>query len=257
MKTRLITTCLLSISLQPLCAQEARPIEDKEAKQLIDEFKKTIKASKKNLGSRVKAVQELGRRSNGLLVKPLLKLARSDRAKTVRQEATIALGNQPAKQARGALNMLLKKTSITSEPNVTAAIVKAYGGGSYRDKDYKTFKSMFERSLADQRCVAAQIAIIELFGKQQEIQAAEYLARHIDAPEPVNVDSASNPPASYWEARYKNWQKWRQRLKETLYQISGQRFGTSKEAGVWLRKNRRALKQRKAKSSKQKSKSKK
>jgi hypothetical protein len=251
MKTLLLTTCLLSIS-QPLWAQEARKVEDREARRLIREFDKAMKPKKASLGSRITAVKNLGLYSNGLFVKPLLRTARSDKAKSVRQVAIIAIGNQPTRPARSALNMLLKKTSITSDPNVTAAIVKAFDQGSYQSKDYKTFKGLFDRSLADQRCVAAQIAILELFGHQKEVQAAQYLSMHIDAPAPAWVDDASNPPASYWEARWKNWSKWRNQLKEALFQITGQRFASNKESRAWLKKNRNKLKKGKARSSKKK-----
>lgn len=254
MKILILTTCWLSVSLQPLWAQvqTAHKVEDKEAKRLISEFTKTIKANRKSLTPRIKAVQSLGRFSNALLVKPLLMTARSDKAKSVRQAAALAIGSQPPKQARTALNMLLKKTSITSEPNVTAAIIKAFDRGSYRDKDYKTFKGLFDRSLSDQRCVAAQIAVLEMFGHQKEVQAAKYLAMHIDAPAPAWVDDPSNPPASYWQGRYKNWQKWRSHLKEALFQITGQRFSSNKGARAWLKKNLDKL-QRSANAAKRKS----
>ena len=251
MKTLLLTTCLLSIA-QPMWAQQARKVEDREARRLIREFDKAVKARKASLSARLTAVQNLGLNSNGLFVKPLLRTARIDKAKSVKQAAIAAIGNQPPRQARSALNMLLKKTSITSEPNITAAIIKAFDKGSYQVKDYKTFKGLFERSLADQRCVAAQIAILELFGHQKEVQAAQYLSMHIDAPEPAWVDDASNPPASYWEARWKNWQKWRNHLKEALFQITGQRFASNKEARAWLKKNRNKLKKRNTRGSKKK-----
>ena len=249
MKSLLLTICFASISGSALWAQEAHKVDDREAKKLISEFSKAIKANKKSLSGRLVAVQNLGQRSHRLLIKPLLKTARSDSAKSVKQAATLALGNQPPKYARSALTMLLKKTSVTANPNITAAIVKAFNQGSYQTRDYKTFKSLFERGIADQRCVAAQIAIIELFGQQREVQAALYLAGHIDEPAPVSVDDPSNPPASYWKARYKNWQKWGSRLKHSLFQITGQRFASSKEADTWIRKNRNKIKAKRVKSS--------
>ena len=247
-KPIILVACALACS-QAVRAQESRKVDDREARRLIREFDKAVKSKQSSLSSRLTSVNNLGKSSNGLFVKPLLRTARSDSAKSVRQAAALAIGNQPAKQARSALQLLLKKTSITSEPNVTAAIIKAIDKSSYQAKDYKTFKSLFERSLADQRCVAAQIAILEMFGHHKEVEAAQYLSMHIDAPAPAWVDDPSNPPASYWEARYKNWQKWRNQLKEALFQITGQRFASNKEARAWLKKNRNKLKKRRTRKS--------
>jgi len=248
MKTILLTACVVA-SWHSLGAQEAREIDDREARRLIKEFDKAMKSKSGSLSSRLTSVNKLGGSRNGLLVKPLLKTARSAPAKSVRQAAALAIGNQPPKKARSALLMLLKKTKITSEPNITAAIVKAFDKGSYQGKDYKTFKNMFERSIADKRCVAAQIAILEMFGHHKEVEAAQYLSMHIDAPAPAWVDDPSNPPASYWEARYKNWQKWKNQLKEALFQITGQRFSSNKEARAWLKKNRNKLKRSRTRTS--------
>ncbi len=63
------------------------------------------------------------------------------------------------------------------------------------------------------------------------------LLNHIDEPAPVDVDAASNPPASYWEKRWKAWRLWRDDVKEALYALTGQRFSSGKEARTWIRVN--------------------
>lgn len=252
MNAKLLSITTLALLAPFALAQETKTIEDKDARKLVSEFTKKLKPKKTSLAIRLAAVQDLGKYSNKLLVKPLLKVARTDTAKSVQQAAVVALGRQPQKKAREALGMLLKKHDIIKNPDLTAAIVRAYDAGAYTARDYKTFKNMFEKSIADQKCVAAQLAIIELFGNQKEVQAASYLAMHIDAPQPVNVDDPANPPASYWEARWKNWSKWKAQLKETLFKITGQRFGSNKEARTWLRANAKQLKSKASKKDKKK-----
>ena len=77
MKTTLLTACL-ALSWQPLDAQEAREIDSREARRIIKEFSAAMKSKQSTLSSRLAAVNTLGRSRNSLLVKPLLKTARSD-----------------------------------------------------------------------------------------------------------------------------------------------------------------------------------
>jgi hypothetical protein len=239
----ILAATVVALSCQALLSQTptVRPIEDKEAKALIAEFEKKVKANAKNLGVRLTAVQELGGHRNGLLVKPLLAIARSDKAISVRRAATEAIGAQPKKQARRALSMLLKKTDMLRQPDETASVVRALSSESYDAKDWPILQRMFDKSLAEKGVVNAQIAIIELAGQQQEVQAANWLVQHIDAPAPAWVDDPNNPPADYWEARHKNWAKWRGQVTEAMFQITGQRFGSTKEAKLWMRANGREL----------------
>ena len=60
--------------------------------------------------------------------------------------------------------------------------------------------------------------------------------------EPANVDSPTNPPASYGKARWHSWAAWKGKVKDALFAITGQRFSTGKEAKAWLKENARKLK---------------
>lgn len=246
MKIPVVTLCLAFLVATPVLAQDndiaARSIPDKEAKVLVSDFKKQIKASKKSLKGRLEAVQTLGRHKNNLLVRPLLTVAKSDKAKTVRQEAVKALGKQPSKRARPTLTNLLNKSSIMKEPAMTAAIVRAISNNCYDGRDWNKFQKMFNQAETNNKAADAQRAILEAAGKHKEVDAIRLLVDNIDPPEPAWVDDPSNPPASYWEARYKNWRKWNSQVASSLYQITGQRFGTAKEARVWLKKNLKKIK---------------
>ena len=82
-----------------------------------------------------------------------------------------------------------------------------------------------------------QKAILQLVIDCTEKQAWRLLTEHIDEPGPVDVDSPSNPPAEYWESRWKAWRAWRADVKEALFALTGQRFGSGKEAKTWIRAN--------------------
>jgi hypothetical protein len=85
--------------------------------------------------------------------------------------------------------------------------------------------------------VPLQEAILGLAAQHKEKQSIELLLDNIDEPVPQNVDAANNPPASYWEARWKAWKAWREKVKDALFALTGQRFGSAAEARVWLAKN--------------------
>ena len=101
------------------------------------------------------------------------------------------------------------------------------------------------RDLDNKDFPGVQKAIIELAGNQKELAAINLLLQHMDEPQPVFVDDPNNPPADYWERRWNNWEVWRLAVRETLYQITGQRFTKSKEARSWIQKNRRKLQKKK------------
>ena len=71
----------------------------------------------------------------------------------------------------------------------------------------------------------------------KEKQAWKLVVEHIDEPYPEEIDPLSNPPAEYWERRWKAWRIWRSDAKEALFAITGQRFSSKKEAKVWIRAN--------------------
>ncbi len=268
-QTSLLALSLAILAVSPASAQDkpklgeaapvqnrARKIEDKEAREFVKTFKKQIKAGKRSMKGRIDACITLARVQNNLLVKPLLVVAQREKSKTVRQEAIKAISMQPLKRARPALLTLMKKFDIQDEPGTCAALVRAIGDNCYTKKDWRSFRKMFEKAITNDKAVGAQKAILQAIGKNKEVEALNFLLPHMDPPEPVNVDDASNPPASYWEARWKNWQKWKGDVLEAMYQITGQRFANSREARKWLQKNKARLiresKRRNAKNTKKK-----
>jgi hypothetical protein len=82
-----------------------------------------------------------------------------------------------------------------------------------------------------------QEAILELVIAHKETQALPMLLRNTDEPAPANVEAADNPPAEYWEARWKSWAVWKGKVKDALFELTGQRFTTAAEAQAWLKKN--------------------
>ena len=74
------------------------------------------------------------------------------------------------------------------------------------------------------------------------------LCEMLDPPQPGG-DEANNPPASYWEARWEQWNWIRRDIAWALKEITGQAFqpadgdhpGDSKKALAWVRDNAKKL----------------
>ncbi len=213
--------------------------DDKQAKAAVAEFKKEYKV-KASLQQKLAALEKLRPGSSSKLIKPLAKVVKTERKhKSCRILAAELLGNQP--KIRKRLLSLIDDSKIKRTPAVLAALIRAYSKASYDSKDWKDFKQLFFKYIANKRFPKVQQAIVQMAGEHKELGALDMLADSMEGPQPAWVDDPNNPPASYWEARWKNWQVWEKDAKEALFKITGQRFTTIKDAKAWVSKNRRKL----------------
>ena len=63
------------------------------------------------------------------------------------------------------------------------------------------------------------------------------LATWLDEPRAGSVNDASNPPAGWWEARWKLWQATKGGAAAALKAITGQTFESSAQAKAWFDAN--------------------
>ena len=208
---------------------------DRDAKQAVRDFKKAMKG-RPSMAERKKALDALAVGSNKALVKPLAQVVETDKMVTIRRFAAEALSLQPEKQARPAILKLLDNDKVQDAPPVLAALVDGLSRCGYRSKDWDTVERLFGDDFAAPR-VPLQESVLALAKAHKEKQSVKLLLDNLDEPAPANVDDPSNPPASYWEARWKAWRAWRGQVQEALFAITGQRFSTAEEAKNWLKKN--------------------
>jgi hypothetical protein len=219
----------------PAAAPAVRLLPDSDAKAAIASFQKAL-AGNASLAAKTRALEQLAPGAHPLFVKPLGKVVETDKSIVVRKQAATLLAQQPAKQTKPELMRLLKSDRVQSDPPVVATLIGGLARCDYQPKDWQLIDGMFEREYSADR-VPVQEAILELVARCKEKQAVNLLLRNLDEPVPANVDDPSNPPAEYWEGRWKAWQVWRGRVKEALFALTGQRFSTATEARAWLRKN--------------------
>ncbi|MCA8964407.1 MAG: HEAT repeat domain-containing protein [Planctomycetes bacterium] len=215
------------------------PIEawdDRTAKAAAAELTKVMKGKSSSMREKTQALEAVAKGSNKLLIKPLVKVVEEDKSLLVRQRAAALLANQPEKDANDALRKLLKNPRVGSYPVVQAELIKALAKCGYDGKQWDSIADLFEQEYAAER-VTLQEAILDLVAQHKEKQALPMLLRNFDEPSPKNVHDGSNPPAEYWEARWKAWASWRAKVKDTVFAVTGQRFTSATEAGEWLKKN--------------------
>lgn len=222
------------VSAAPKAPEPVPAIDDRAAKAVLDEFTKVMKTAT-SMAERGRAVDALGKGANKQLVKPLAALVETEKSVIVRKRAAELLGLQPAADANPALRKLLKSPKVTS-PAVQQAIVKALMFCGYQSAQWADLADLFEKDYAAE-CVPLQETLLHLIDLHKEKQAIPLLLRNLDEPAPTDVHAGNNPPAAYWEARWKAWKAWREQVKAVLFTLTGQRFSSAKEAKEWLDKN--------------------
>lgn len=209
--------------------------DDKKAKAAVDEWTKLIKGNA-SMADKNRGLNSLAEGSNKLLVKPLAAVVETDKSVVLRKRAAELLANQPKAEANAAIRKLLKSGKVAPYPTVMAELVKGLARCGYDKAQWGEIDGLFEREYHVDR-VVVQEAILELVIAHKETQALPMLLRNTDEPAPENVEAADNPPAEYWEARWKSWAVWKGKVKDALFAVTGQRFTTAAEAKAWLKKN--------------------
>jgi hypothetical protein len=220
-------------------AKEAAPApkkaySDLEASEAIAAWKRV--PAKAPLADRVAAIDTMVAGLHPTLVPVLDKLVRAPEAMVLRKKAAEALAWQPEKKAYPVVVNLLNDAGIARTVELAEPLVHALSRVGYEAKNWKTLESLFRVGYAANR-IGLQRAIIKLAGEHKEPQALHVLLDNFDEPVPEDVHGASNPPAEYWEARWKAWKTWREDVKTAVQNITGHKFASKAEARAWLRVN--------------------
>lgn len=85
-------------------------------------------------------------------------------------------------------------------------------------------------------------ACVHYLGQMKYDAAVPVLVDLIEEPYPKDVNSGTNPPASYWEARYKLWQKSEGWVRWALKEITEKEYRTHREWQAWVKLNKKRFK---------------
>ncbi len=229
-------------ALKALLAEHAAAAKAKDGKQIIAALKKMARHDNpellapalKALGYKASRVDKTAVKADaaelGITKKEVLDQRVREREAEVRAAAARVLANIDDKKSTSGLVKALKdKKNQKERPTALAAVIDALGRLGHSDA-----AELVEYELKRYRHKDVSRACVRYFGqvKCKRMSVAKLLAESLAAPVPEEVDSAANPPASYWEERWKTWQHIRRDVSWALKEITGQVFapdeGTTK-----------------------------
>lgn len=150
------------------------------------------------------------------------------------------------KVPRALMKLYGDKKVRKDKPLVTAAAIRALGEIGYS----KAAKDI-ARELDQARTKEVAGAAVRFFGqvKTTDYSIVRKLCELLTPPEPGSVDAASNPPASYWAAKWEVWSWTRREVTWTLKEITGQVFrpaegehpSDTRKALKYIKANKRKL----------------
>lgn len=213
--------------------REARPVSKAVASDACKEFAQSFR--NKDAKMRLAAVDLLVTKRHGSIAKCLAKALR-DSSPDVRAYAAMALGKQACRDARTPLRRALLDGRNRASPKVLVAVLEAF----VALKASPSLREMTKRF--DQLPKEVQKGIVRALRWWRKSETVDFLARYIDVPNPKNVDSPTNPPASYWKKKRIAWEYWSDDLMDTLHHLTGEEFDDSGQIRAWRRKGGRIRK---------------
>jgi hypothetical protein len=206
-----------------------RSVDDDTAKTAIKMFNEGT-WSKKPLVDKMLAVEQLASGAHSLIARELNNVMKKERDKIIKVVAARSLASQPERDAQRYLIAGLLDSRLIDDEDLCVELLNGLMQTGYRDRDVRMLESFFRKGSPRVTKVVAQF-----FGKHKERAVVKLLIEHLDEPAPANVDDPSNPPASYWEERWKAWKLWVEDVRLALREITGQTFENSKQAREWLK----------------------
>jgi len=199
--------------------------------------------SKVDKAAAEREAEELGLRGR----KELEELLR-ERVVRVRGAAVKLLSNfhENKKATSELVKVYRDKKTRKDLPEVHAATILALGALRYDKIEKDVFSEFRKWGRPDvARACCRYFGLIET--KDRSI--VRVLCESLSAPEAGNVDDPNNPPAAYWETRWKAWQAVRRDITWTLKRITGQVFrpqegehpGDAKKALEYVEEHAREL----------------
>ncbi len=204
--------------------------KNKKAKKRKRKKGRRVPQADTGLVTRLEAVEALQEIQHRTFVKPLLEILEHDPSTAVQTKAAKAIQAQPKKQVLPAAKKLLDDKDVLKKGTLAAPMIQLIQFYGVRQKTwgklYRRFGDMGPH---------AQIALCNAVATRKDYEALKMLLQNLDPPAPANVDDPSNPPASYWEARWKAWQAFKPSLQSAIKVLLGQSFEKSREAMKYIK----------------------
>jgi hypothetical protein len=213
-----------------------KPIPDAEAAPLAEALKKAVRA--KTEAEAAPAFDAIAGKAHAAFEAPLVRLLSHADAR-VAARAARELGARAGEKTGAALAKAYAAEG--KRPDVRGAILEAMGaaGIALDPKAYDDVRSTWKLRLAETAFTPWYAGVARYFAAvRTDKRPCRLLAELLDEPlASGSVVDAANPPAEWWERRWKQWNAVRPEVEKALLAITGQTFHTSAEAKEWFAKN--------------------
>jgi hypothetical protein len=200
---------------------------DADAREFLRSKEKGLKDKEPRVRSL--ALEEFVVHRHESYVKPLSALLKDKNTDVVKLAAR-ALGNQPFEATSDVLlDFAANPRAWGADPRSAAEAILSLGNVGLGKRGYGRLRELFD----DCNDVDVRIAIFKSLAKLKEKKAFSFFVDHNDEPAPANPDSPSNPPASYWKARFEEWNQYKEWVRRGLREMTGESFATKKQWVEW------------------------
>lgn len=199
------------------------------ARQQVARFKEEMKAAGKDTEARVAALERLGRWDHPQVLQEAKRHIRDSDYKVAVAAVAACARQGDGSKAGPVLLSALKREKRT---DVVCALLVGMGRVGYDHRSaYDEAEKWFKRDTTETHKAAARY-----FGYVRAKEAFRMLAEKLDEPRPARPDDPKNPPASWWRARWFEWQSNAPHVRWALSQlVEGETFETRAEAENWAR----------------------
>ena len=215
-----------------------REIDASEAGPLAASLKKA--ARKSDAATARKAIVAIEKVKHATFAAPLIKLLTHDSSKVaVAAARALSYRCDDAK-----LRKKIWKASYVHKSNkrrygVKGELLRMFArmGMTLNDRQYKDVERDF-RAINGNPSKSGGKAFADFAwyaGTVKDKRFARALAEQLDEPAPGDVNSPSNPPASWWEKKWNMWKACRADAARALREITGKEFEKTAEAKAWIK----------------------
>ncbi|HVG93849.1 MAG TPA: hypothetical protein VND21_05345 [Planctomycetota bacterium] len=210
-----------------------RTLTDTEAEPLVAGLKKAVRARKAE--DALPALEAIA----GVTHKdfdPLLSKCLIHPHATIAEKTAALFGDRPGPKTTGTIWRAWIHPVNDKRWAVKSAMLASLGrlGATLDAKQYDEVEKIWKMAPN----VPAMNAVTAYFtAVRTDKRPCKLLGMWLDEPRAGSVNDASNPPAGYWEARWKLWQATKGGAIAALKAITGQTFDSSAQAKAWFDAN--------------------
>jgi hypothetical protein len=226
---------------------EPEPLSDEEAKRL--EKLLTAAAKRRKEEDVLPVFDEVADRSHPSFQKPLLKMLTHEVTRVAERAADLLARQKPETEKDAAkLGKSIWRKGFTDRknnrrPTVQGRIVYAAaaveGGAEVDAARFRDVERLWRTVVGDpqEANAGAIIAVCDYVRLTKDKRLCRMLAEEIDEPGTTAVNSPTNPPAEWWERRWKMWKQYKADVVESLEELTGESFKDTATAKAWFEEN--------------------